>query len=103
MLEKAQRPAFQRLNRGYGAVFRPNRLSLGLVAPLEAYPSGPTPTMARHLERVELAEHPGPEGEVRVRLRPPAGNRVSIGRFVRALRALGEEREGWIVSVHRRA
>ena len=40
-------------------MFRPNRLSLGLVAPIEAYPREPAPTMERHIERVQLAEELG--------------------------------------------
>ncbi|MCK9258708.1 MAG: LLM class oxidoreductase [Azoarcus sp.] len=49
-------PAFPRINRGYNAVFRPGRVSIGLVVPLENYASGPAPTMARHAGRVQLAE-----------------------------------------------
>ncbi len=49
-------PQFQPINRGYNSTFRPNRLSLGLVVPLETYASGPVPTMARHVERVRLVE-----------------------------------------------
>jgi len=49
-------PGFQFINQGYNSVFRPNRLSLGLVVPLETYSQGPAPTMTRHLERVQLAE-----------------------------------------------
>lgn len=48
--------AFPHINRAYNSVFRPNRLSIGVVAPLENYPRGPAPTMDRHLERVQLAE-----------------------------------------------
>ncbi len=48
--------AFPSINWGYDSVFRPNRLSLGLVVPLETYAQGPVPTMDRHLERVQLAE-----------------------------------------------
>ena len=48
--------SFETINRGYNAVFRPNRLSLGLVVPLEHYSAGPVPTLQRHLERVRLAE-----------------------------------------------
>ncbi len=51
--------AFQSINRGYDAVFQFGRLSLGLVAPLEAYTDGPVPCMTRHLERVRLAEELG--------------------------------------------
>ncbi len=51
--------SFATINKGYNTVFRANRLSLGLVVPLENYPAGPVPTMARHLERVQLAEKLG--------------------------------------------
>ena len=57
--EEFDGPNFQSINRGYNAVFRPGRLSLGLVAPLEAYAKGPVPSMTRHLERVQLAEELG--------------------------------------------
>ena len=50
---------FQAVNPGYNSVFRPKRLSLGLVVPLEAYPYGPVPSMTRHVERVSLAERLG--------------------------------------------
>ncbi|MEM7308182.1 MAG: LLM class oxidoreductase [Planctomycetota bacterium] len=48
--------AFRTINRAYGSVFRPGRLSVGLVVPLESYPTDAVPTMERHLERVQLAE-----------------------------------------------
>jgi len=51
--------AFQPINRAYNAVFRLNRLSLGLVVPLEAYPHEPVPSMTHHVERVQLAEKLG--------------------------------------------
>lgn len=47
---------FQTINQGYNSVFRPGRLTLGLVVPIEAYTNGPVPTMDRHIERVQLAE-----------------------------------------------
>ncbi|TNE87775.1 MAG: LLM class oxidoreductase [Gammaproteobacteria bacterium] len=50
---------FQRINQGYDSVFRPNRLSLGLVVPLENYEQSPVPTMTRHLGRIQLAEELG--------------------------------------------
>lgn len=59
MLEQIDDPEFLPINRGYNAVFRPNRLSLGLVVPLETYSTGPVPAMTRHLERVQLAEELG--------------------------------------------
>lgn len=51
--------AFPPVNKGYNSTFRPQRLSLGLVVPLEHYSTGPVPTMTRHLERVQLAEELG--------------------------------------------
>ena len=54
----ASRPGFAPINRGYASVFRPRRLSVGLVAPIENY-IGPVPTMNRHVERVRLAEQLG--------------------------------------------
>lgn len=59
MLNKADTPTFQSINRGYNSVFRPGRLSVGLVIPLEAYATGPVPTMADHITRVQLAEELG--------------------------------------------
>ncbi|MEM6731850.1 MAG: LLM class flavin-dependent oxidoreductase, partial [Myxococcota bacterium] len=47
------------MNLGFDAVFRPRRLSVGLVVPLERYPSGPVPNMQHHLERVQLVERLG--------------------------------------------
>ena len=59
MLKKVDEMTFRPLNRAYNTVFRPNRLSIGLVVPLESYPSTPDPTMTRHLERVRLADDLG--------------------------------------------
>ena len=50
---------FQPINQAYNNTFRPNRLTLGVVVPLEAYTDGPVPTMARHIERVQLVEELG--------------------------------------------
>ncbi|MEO1080967.1 MAG: LLM class oxidoreductase [Pseudomonadota bacterium] len=47
---------FSPINRAYNAVFRPGRLSVGLVVPIESYPQTPVPAMTQHLERVQLAE-----------------------------------------------
>ena len=47
---------FASINPGYNAVFARERLSLGLVVPIEAYPDSPVPTMRAHIERVRLAE-----------------------------------------------
>ena len=59
MLKSLENKQFQAINRAYNTVFRPNRLSLGLVVPIETYASGPVPTLACHLERVQLAEELG--------------------------------------------
>ena len=48
--------AFPEINRGYNNVFRPNRLSVGLVVPIENYNNSPVPSMEYHIERVQLAE-----------------------------------------------
>ncbi len=53
---KVEDNKFQSINRAYNAVFRPNCLTLGLVVPIEAYPSTATPTMVQHIERVKSAE-----------------------------------------------
>lgn len=50
---------FAPINIAYNTVFRPDRLSLGLVVPLEGYATGPVPMMRRHLERVQMAEELG--------------------------------------------
>ena len=50
---------FASINRGYGATFQAGRLSVGLVVPIEGYGQESVPSMARHLERVQLAEELG--------------------------------------------
>ena len=50
---------FPAINRAYNTVFRPQRLSIGLVVPLENYSHSSVPAMERHLERVQLAEELG--------------------------------------------
>lgn len=59
MRDQIEKDEFQPINRGFNATFRPNRLSLGLVLPLDAHGNDPVPDMARHLERVQLAEQLG--------------------------------------------
>lgn len=51
--------AFSDINRGYNSVFKPNRLSLGLVVPIENYDSQPVPSMKHHLARAQQAEQLG--------------------------------------------
>ena len=50
---------FQPINQGYNNVFRANRLSLGLVVPIESYAKSSVPKMDHHIERVQLAESLG--------------------------------------------
>ncbi len=57
-MSNAPKP-FPKLNTAYNAVFRPGRLSLGFVVPLESYGFGPIPDMQRHIERAQLAESLG--------------------------------------------
>ncbi|MDO6477998.1 LLM class oxidoreductase [Shimia thalassica] len=47
---------FAPINRAYNAVFKPDRLSVGLVVPLEAYPNSAVPAMDQHIERIQRAE-----------------------------------------------
>lgn len=51
--------AFPSLNRAYNTVFRPDRLTLGLVVPLDAHQQNPVPNMSRHIERAQLADELG--------------------------------------------
>ena len=50
---------FQSINTAYQSVFRSERLSLGLVVPIESYPSNPLPSLLHQLERIQLAESLG--------------------------------------------
>lgn len=44
---------------GFSRVFPSNRLTFGLITPLEGYPASPFPTLERHAERARLAEDAG--------------------------------------------
>lgn len=59
MSDEAVTLDFRRINLGYNRVFQPNRLTIGLVVPLEEYTASAVPSMARHLERIKLAEELG--------------------------------------------
>lgn len=50
---------FAQINRGFNMIFKPDRLSIGLVVPLENYSSNPVPTMADQLARIQFAEQLG--------------------------------------------
>lgn len=57
--QSLQERTFPNINRAYNAVFKPGRLSLGFVAPLEAYEVGAVPTMKQHVQIVTQAEELG--------------------------------------------
>lgn len=59
MLDTAQRTDFAELNRAYGQVFRPQKLTVGLVVPMENYAIGAAPSMENHVETAQLAEELG--------------------------------------------
>lgn len=59
MPELVTQKEFLPINQAYTSVFCPNRLSVGLVVPIEHYSPGAVPTMAHHVERVQLAEELG--------------------------------------------
>lgn len=50
---------FAPLNAAYDRTFRPDRLTIGLVAPLDAHHHSPVPSMQGHLDRIKLAERLG--------------------------------------------
>lgn len=54
-----QTNGFPKFNRAYNSAFQPDRLTIGLVSPLEAYTTEEQPTLERHLERAKLAEELG--------------------------------------------
>lgn len=51
--------AFEPINQAYNSVFNPQRLSIGMVVPIENYATSAVPTMQQHLERVKLIEKLG--------------------------------------------
>ncbi len=59
MLDIIEKNAFPRINTAYNEVFKPGRLSIGLVLPLEAYAVGAAPKMRDHIEAARLAEELG--------------------------------------------
>ena len=50
---------FAPMNRAYADVFKPDRLTIGLAAPLEDYMLGERPTLAHHIARAQLADRLG--------------------------------------------
>lgn len=51
--------SFANINNAFNQVFQPNRLSIGLVVPIENYANSSIPTMQDHVARVQLAEQLG--------------------------------------------
>lgn len=50
---------FETINRGFNSTFQPNRLSIGVVVPIENYAQSSIPSMQNHLSRVKLIERLG--------------------------------------------
>lgn len=50
---------FETINNAYNKVFIPDRLSIGVVVPIEQYSNSSIPTMSKHLKRVQLIENLG--------------------------------------------
>lgn len=50
---------FETINKAYNSTFRANKLSIGLVLPIEEYTNSPIPTMKNQMERIFLAESLG--------------------------------------------
>lgn len=50
---------FEKINQAYNKVFKPGKLSLGVVVPIENYAQSPVPAMVDHLNRVKLVEQLG--------------------------------------------
>ena len=59
MLDKPKIETFAPINKAFDSVFRPSRLSIGLVAPIEAYAVGAEPTMKAHIETTQFPEQLG--------------------------------------------
>ena len=59
MLDATPTASFAPLNRAYNQVFQPDRLTIGLIVPLESYDTSAVPQMTRHVERAQMAEDLG--------------------------------------------
>ncbi len=57
--QKSNMKSFESINKAYNSVFQPDKLSIGLVVPIENYSLGPIPTMEDHLKRVQQIEQLG--------------------------------------------
>lgn len=59
MINEFKNMEFESINRGFNSTFKVNKLSLGLVVPIEHYPNSPIPSMNNHIELIKLAEDLG--------------------------------------------
>lgn len=50
---------FENINQGYNQVFEPNKISIGVVVPIENYSTSRIPNLKQQLERVQLIEELG--------------------------------------------
>lgn len=50
---------FPKINRAFGETFKVGKLTLDLVMPIEAHGHSPVPSLARHVERAQLADDLG--------------------------------------------
>lgn len=50
---------FESINKAYNRVFVPDKLSIGVVVPIENYAQSPIPSMTDHVARVQLIEQLG--------------------------------------------
>ena len=51
--------SFEKINNGFNQVFQADKLSIGLVVPIEEYGNSNVPLMHNHLKRVKFAEQLG--------------------------------------------
>ena len=59
MSTSTKKPQFESVNTAYNTVFRPNKMSIGLVVPIENYAHSPVPTMRQQTEKIQLVEQLG--------------------------------------------
>ncbi|MEP0366713.1 MAG: LLM class oxidoreductase [Cyclobacteriaceae bacterium] len=50
---------FATINHGYNNTFQPEKLSFGVVVPIEHYPNSPVPSMSDHMARAKQVEQLG--------------------------------------------
>ena len=50
---------FESINKAYNSTFKPNKLSIGLVVPIENYLYNPVASMHEHIEMIKLVEELG--------------------------------------------